>query len=220
MTTDLYRHSPLNRVDMEIWESKFQKFMSPYECKALYDKLFRIMGTLDFFARAGLTFMRDAYVSAKFGNIKNVEKVRLVPNARNENECEVIESGRTYRYNLLKLIELDRKTADEYKNGKSIKFVHVTDQEMTRNFEEGIDRFQKAIEAKSLLITEDRSMLVTYFNVYELEDEKKFIKEVKNVLNTTKHKFYITNVIRLGKVYRFIDNIDECKIFYNRNEVF
>ena len=49
--------------------------MSPIELKARYDRLFSIVGTLEFFVKTGLTFMKDAYISAKFGNFTDVEKV-------------------------------------------------------------------------------------------------------------------------------------------------
>lgn len=217
MNSELYKHSRLSEVDMEMWERKFHKFMSPTELKAQYDRLFTIMGTLDFFYRAGLMFMRDAYITAKFGNIKNSEKVRLVPNNKQENDCEVIEDGRTYRHEILELIERDAKKAEEYRKGQPVKYVTVTDEEMKQNFLNGIKRFENLLKSREKRLKDEESTLVVHFNVYELENDKPFINAINKIFESVDHNYCFLNFIRHGKVYRFGPFPSECKIFYNRN---
>lgn len=220
MQSEIYRHSPLSELDMQIWEKKFHNFMSPLELKAQYDRLFRIMGNLEFFMKAGLTFMRDAHVSAKFGNIRDVEKVRLVPISSNENQCEILENGHRTSYQIVKLVELDPKLREAYKNGKPIVFRPKTEEMMTENLYDGIARTGQVLVEKSKTITSEEAKIVIYFNVYELKEEKIFTELVSDILKSTKHGFSTINFIRHGKVYRFGPNFDQFKVYRTKNHIF
>ena len=220
MQSEIYRHSPLSELDMQVWERKFHNFMSPVELKAQHDQLFRIMGTLEFFVKAGLTFMRDAYVSAKFGNIRDVEKVRLVPMPNKENQCEVLENGKSANYQVVRLVEVDPKLREAFKNGKLAPFEPTTEEEMTENLYEGIKLTEQALIEKSEKITSEEAKLVIYFNVYELKGETIFTDLVSDILKSTNHGFSIVNFIRQGKVYRFGPNFDQFKEYRNRNYIF
>ncbi len=220
MQSEIYRHIPLSELDMQVWERKFHNFMSPVEFKAQYDQLFRIVGTLEFFVKAGLTFMRDAYVSAKFGNIRDVEKVRLVPVYTNENQCEVLENGEIANYQVVKLVEVDPKLREAFKNGKTITFVPKTEEMMTENLYDGIARTKQALIEKSKTTTSEEAKLVIYFNVYELKGEAIFTELVSDMLKSANHGFSIVNFIRQGKVYRFGPNFDHFRVFHNQNDIF
>ena len=215
--TDTYNHSPLNEVDMKMWEQKFHRFMTPVELKAQYDRLFRIIGTLEFFYKAGLMFMRDAYIAAKFSNIKNSEKVRLVPNSKVENDCELIEGGKTNMYEVLQLIERDKKKIEEYQNGKPITFVPTSEDEMKNNFQNGIERFANLLRKRKMQTVSNESMLVVDFNVFELEDDKPFVHSINKIIQSVDHNYRYISFIRHGKVFRFGKNTEDLKIFYNKN---
>ena len=220
MSTDIYHHSPLNEVDMEMWERKFHKFMSPLELKAQYDRLFSIVGTLEFFVKAGLTFMKDAYISAKFGNITDVEKVRLVPTKYNENHCEVIHSGRHSVYQVVRLFEVDPKLREAIKSRQPIAFQPLTEEKMNRNLYNGVDRIEQALLEKTKTSKTENAKLVIHFNVSELIEDSLFTTLVRDRLKTTKHNFSLVNIIRQGKIYRFESSFDDFTIYHNRNKFF
>ena len=215
--TVTHNHSPLNEVDMKMWEQKFHRFMSPDELKAQYDRLFKIIGTLDFFYKKGLMFMRDAYNSGKFASIRNSEKVRIVPKNGHQNDCEVIEDGKTYLYELLQLIERDKKKVEEYQNGKPITFVPRTSEEMKNNFHDAINRFRIELKTRETHSTSKESLLLVNFNVFELEDDKPFVHSINKIIQSVDHNYRYISFIRHGKVFRFGKNTEDLKIFYNKN---
>lgn len=220
MRSDIYRHIPLSELDMRAWERKFHDFMSPTELKTQYDELFRIVGNLEFFIKAGLTFMRDAYISAKFGNIRDVEKVRLIPKPNRENRCEVIDHGDRSSYQVEKLVEVDPKLREAYKAGKLPFFKPITDEDMTKNLHRGIELTERTLIEKSQTISGDEAKIVIYFNLYELEGEEEFTNLVTDRLKATKHGFTAVNFIRQGKVYWFGPDYSLCKVFRNKNDIF
>lgn len=220
MQSDIYRNSPLSELHMRAWERKFHNFMSPTELKTQYDQLFRIMGNLEFFIKAGLTFMRDAYISAKFGTIRDVEKVRLIPMPNRENGCEVIDNGDRSSYRVVKLVEVDPKLREAYKAGKLPFFKPITEEALTTNLRTGIQLTERVLIEKSQTISDDQANILIYFNLYELDGEEDFTTLVTDRLKSIKHGFTTVNFIRQGKVYRFGPDYSRYTVIHNKNDIF
>jgi hypothetical protein len=87
---------------------------TPAELKAICDKLRKEIGAVDFFDPGGLSFLREAIVAADFGAVRGASLIRLVPEAEQCPDYELIFPDRTERFEQIEADEEGRKKGQEY----------------------------------------------------------------------------------------------------------
>lgn len=91
-----HNNKTVSKEELKEWAKKFEKFRTPDELMHLYDELRSKFGHGELFNRSGLTFVLEAHISATFGKLKKAEKVRLIPQHLNQNDCEIIMNGECF----------------------------------------------------------------------------------------------------------------------------
>ena len=90
----------------------------PAELRGYVAALMDVFGCKDLFTRPELNFVREAFVAAKVGIIRDASSAALIDAARPDFELRV--ASRTELYELVEADTLDRRRSDEYKAGNRI----------------------------------------------------------------------------------------------------
>lgn len=68
----------LSREEITDLERRLAEWQTPKAMSRLVDSTMNRIGSVDLFNQGGLAFLREAWVAAKFGQIRQAELVRLV----------------------------------------------------------------------------------------------------------------------------------------------
>lgn len=88
---------------------------TPAALKAYCDKLRHDIGADAFFNTGGLSFLREAHTGADFGAARGASFIRLVPEAEQIPDYELIFSDRTECFEQVEADEKGRRRGQEYK---------------------------------------------------------------------------------------------------------
>ncbi len=90
-------------------------WQTPETMSAAADEAMNGLGSTNLFNQGGLAFLRDAWIAAEFGAIRNAEKVRLVSD--NWPDFELCIGGRVEAFEAVEADEPDRRRGEEYRHG-------------------------------------------------------------------------------------------------------
>lgn len=157
--------------------AKHRKWLScwraPAEMAAYVAAVNEKMGSAGFFGQGGIEFLRDAWLAAEFGRLRQCEDVRLVPEDRQWPDFEARRAEDKECFECVEAIDPDRQRGNEYRQVAQQADdvdLHIEDDPV----EDWIDRARKAPKALSKAIAKkvgkhypSGASLLVYLNIDE-----------------------------------------------------
>ncbi|MBF0167486.1 MAG: hypothetical protein HQL45_07620 [Alphaproteobacteria bacterium] len=145
-------------------KERLAAWQSPKTMGASVDEAMNSLGSSNLFNQGGLAFLRDAWIAAEFGAIRNAEKVRLVSD--NWPDFELCIDGRVDAFEAVEADAPDRRRGEEYRKGiGEMKDDPVED--WIARAEQAPDWLQSACRKKARKNYGSRANLVIYLNLNE-----------------------------------------------------
>lgn len=105
----------LERNDIKRHRKWLSNYQTPLEMAAYVEDIMKSMGSADFFSQGGLAFLRDAWLAAEFGKIRNIPQVRLVDEYQEWPDFEAINNGIVESFECVEADIPNRRRGDEYR---------------------------------------------------------------------------------------------------------
>ncbi len=193
----------VSNEELKEWAKKFEEFRTPEELMHLNDELRSKFRDGELFNRSGLTFVLEAHVTATFGQLKKAEKVRLIPQHLNQNDCEIVMNGESLRFEITEIMEEERKRGDEYKNKTDGELTEITEEQMQASSLSGFRQLTKIIKQKASKGYDDSVGLIVYYNVSDFDKDEKFVTEVTKILESLTYSFPTIDFLHNHDIFRF-----------------
>jgi hypothetical protein len=110
--TDLPRLSTQQIAELK---NRLGQWQRPDTMSQLVDDTLDHLGSRDFFGQGGLAFLRDAWIAAEFGGVRQVQKVRLVADTFPDFELGVEQQVEAFE--AVEADDPNRRRGDEYAAG-------------------------------------------------------------------------------------------------------
>lgn len=105
----------LSRDEIEGLTKRLGEWQTPEAMDAVVDEAMNSLGSTNLFNQSGLAFIRDAFIAAKFGNVRDADKIRLVED--NWPDFELLIGDRVEAFEAVEADDLERRRGDEYRDG-------------------------------------------------------------------------------------------------------
>ena len=106
----------LSRDEIEGLTKRLGEWQTPEAMDAVVDEAMNSLGSTNLFNQSGLAFIRDAFIAAKFGNVRDADKIRLVED--NWPDFELLIGDRVEAFEAVEADDLERRRGDEYRDGR------------------------------------------------------------------------------------------------------
>lgn len=104
----------LTREEIAELERRLIRWQTPEAMSRLVDDTVNHIGSLNLFNQGGLALLRDAWIAAEFGQIRQLEQVRLVADIWPDFELNI--DGRVEAFEAVEADDPKRRRGDEYRN--------------------------------------------------------------------------------------------------------
>ncbi len=94
---------------------RLAEWQTPLAMHGLVEATMNSLGSTNVFNQSGLAFLRDAWIAAEFGEIRNAEKARLVSD--NWPDFELLTGGRVEAFEAVEADDPERRRGVEYREG-------------------------------------------------------------------------------------------------------
>ena len=192
---------PVPKNELKAIEVSLRKWLNPVEFGSIVNRLNERMPNKQFQRQAGLQFFREAINAADFAKAIDCELVRLC--AGNWPDFETCKGGIKKGYELMEVMEKDRKRGDEDWDSNKVEFVPVG---RWHKEAEMIPRELRKAVAKKVAknYSSNMSGLVIYlnlgsFNTHELESRT--VSDFHHATELAKNKFKEIWIAWVGKHY-------------------
>ena len=165
--------SRLNKAELATHRDWLSCWRVPAEMAAYVAAVNERMGSADFIRQGGIEFLRDAWLAAEFGRLRQCEEVRLVAEGRQWPDFEARQAGDKELFECVEAIDPNRQRGNEYRqfvHQAADVDLHIEDDPV----EDWIDRARKAPKALSEAITKkvgkhyaSGASLLVYLNIDE-----------------------------------------------------
>ena len=189
------KDNKISSKELREWKTKFYSFQTPDELMNLHYELREIVGRENFYNKGGLTFLQEAHVLATYGQLVKAEKVRLVPEQLNQNDCEIVLNGEKRTYEITEVMEEGRKRGDEYKGKPDNSWRYITDEQMRQSSISGFRQFRTIIESKASKGYDNSVGLIVYYNVSDFDEDDYFVAEITKILESIEYEFPTINLL-------------------------
>jgi len=105
----------LARDEIDELTQRLAQWQTPQAMHALIEATMDDLGSTNLFNQSGLAFLRDAWIAAEFGGMRNAEKVRLVSD--NWPDFELLVDGRVGAFEAVEADDPNRRRGEEYREG-------------------------------------------------------------------------------------------------------
>lgn len=143
---------------------RLAEWRTPQAIQGLVESTMNSLGSTSLFNQSGLAFLRDAWIAAKFGSLRNAEKVRLVLD--NWPDFELLVAGRVEVFEAVEADDPERRRGVEYRQGNGEVDDGPVDDWIARA-EHAPAWLEAACRKKASKHYSARSSLVIYLNLSE-----------------------------------------------------
>ena len=104
----------LTRQEIAELQRQLAQWQTPEAMASLLDDIMNRLGSVDLFDQGGLAFLRDAWIAAEFGQVRQAEQVRLVADIWPDFELK--KNGQIKQFEAVEADDPERRRGDEYRN--------------------------------------------------------------------------------------------------------
>ena len=164
----------LTREEITELERRLAQWQTPKAMSSLVDDAMNQVGSVDLFNQGGLALLRDAWIAAEFGRIRQAEQVRLVADTWPDFELKI--DGRVEAFEAVEADDPERRLGDEYrKSSGKIKDDPVED--WISRAEQAPSWLEATSRKKALKRYGARANLVVYLNLSEYGIRQKEVED-------------------------------------------
>ncbi|MBF0620953.1 MAG: hypothetical protein HQL54_03420 [Magnetococcales bacterium] len=153
----------LSKIEIQKLESKLSTWFQPKDMLTCFRQISNDIGSEVFFNQAGLAFLRDAYIGAKFGKIRNANKVRLI--TENQPDFEIIINKTTMKFEATEVLRKGRRRGSEYQPKCTGEVVFCSPDELEVDEEQILQSIKDAINNKNKRYYPPDTHLIAYVNI-------------------------------------------------------
>lgn len=139
----------LEKDEIRKWKERLQQPMTPDKMANEVNDLRVILGPN--FHVQSLDFVRDAWVAARFSQLRNGDSCRLWP--KNQPDFEMTLNGVTQLFEVVEALSPNRKRGDEYRelmnDYERLKLTHCPSEEIDKNELQAVEMLKTASEKKA-----------------------------------------------------------------------